>query len=119
MDPRVDWDRDRLWEIQWPPISLPPPSSVGASTCRGGEAGTASGSRCAGETSCLTRPSFPSTQERLIQADLRWPVYMIRRHDRWLILDGIHRGAKGQLLQADYIDAFVLTPSDLPAFAVL
>ncbi|MDQ6806750.1 MAG: hypothetical protein M3065_17720 [Actinomycetota bacterium] len=42
---------------------------------------------------------------------------MIRRRERWLILDGIHRLLKAEMRGQEAIEVLTLTPSDLARIA--
>lgn len=114
----IEWDRDRLWKIQDPGASLP----IGHLRWHfdlpwwRGEDGAFFTVR---PRDVLADPAkFPEQHARLTRAELRWPLHVIRRHDRWLILDGIHRAAKAQLHGVSSLDAVVVDAEDLPDFAI-
>lgn len=62
--------------------------------------------------------SSPVNAERIASSDLAFPIYVIARRGRLLVLDGIHRLAKAELLGSETIDAIVLTSGDIALFAV-
>lgn len=67
----------------------------------------------------LAQPSsHPEHWRRINQADLAHPLHVLRRRRRWLILDGIHRLAKAELLARDQIDVLALSPTDLERIAL-
>jgi hypothetical protein len=114
----IEWDRDRLWKIQRPPTSVAMGQlrwHLDLPWWRGGDDDWFK----VRPRDVLSDPAgFPEHHARLTRADLRWPIHIIYRRDRWLILDGVHRCAKAELLEADHINAIVLIPSDLPTFAI-
>lgn len=63
----------------------------------------------------LARPkAHPEHADRVANADLAYPLHVIRRHQRWLILDGIHRLVKAEALGLANIVASTLTPQTSP-----
>ena len=64
------------------------------------------------------RPSaYPEHAERIASADLSYPLHVVRRRHRWVILDGVDRLAKADLLGYTDVQAFTLTTEDLAAIA--
>ena len=62
----------------------------------------------------LAQPrAHPEHAERVANADLSYPLHVIRRHQRWLILDGIHRLVKVESLGLTDVAVSTLTPADL------
>jgi hypothetical protein len=62
----------------------------------------------------LARPSaHPEHADRIANADLSYPLHVIRRRERWLILDGIHRLTKAEMLGLSGIVVSTLTAKDL------
>ena len=59
----------------------------------------------------------PEHMDRLATADLSYPLHVVRRHQRWLILDGIHRLVKAELLGLTNIAVATLTPVDIAEIA--
>ena len=39
---------------------------------------------------------YPEHRDRLCRASLEWPLHVLRRHGRWLIVDGVHRAARAE-----------------------
>lgn len=62
----------------------------------------------------LARPTaHPEHADRVSSADLSYPLHVIRRNGRWLILDGIHRLVKAELLGWKEVVVSTLAPADL------
>lgn len=62
----------------------------------------------------LTRhKAHPEHAARVANADLSYPLQVIRRHQRWLILDGIHRLVRAEMLGLRDIVVSTLAPADL------
>lgn len=62
----------------------------------------------------LAQPkAHPAHAERVANADLSYPLHVIRRRERWLILDGIHRLVKAEIFGLDQITLAPLDPADL------
>ena len=57
---------------------------------------------------------YPEHRDRLYRASLDSPVHVVRRHRRWLIVDGIHRAAKTEQRGLETVLARELSPRDLP-----
>lgn len=63
----------------------------------------------------LAHPAaYPEHARRMTDCDLDLPVHVLHRHDRWQILDGIHRVAQADRSGRTHVDAIVLTATDLP-----
>ena len=60
---------------------------------------------------------YPEHRDRLNRARLDFPLHVLRRHGRWLIVDGIHRAAKADLQGLPTIRARELSSSDVPLIA--
>lgn len=66
----------------------------------------------------LARPSdYPEHAERVASADLSYPLHVVRRRHRWLILDGVHRLTKADLHGYADVEVFTLTAEDIAAIA--
>ena len=62
----------------------------------------------------LAHPTaHPEHADRVAKADLSYPLHVIRRHDRWLILDGIHRLVRAEMLGLSDISVATLATADL------
>ena len=112
----IDWNRERLWsldgplrrirldELRWH-LALPWWRHDGAwfqLTPRDVRA----------------RPfAYPEHAGRVVRADLSYPLHVVRRRDRWLILDGIHRLTKAAMLGYDDARVVTLRPTDILAIA--
>ncbi len=108
----IDWDRERLWSLDLPPkrirleelrwhLGLPwwrhngawfqlTPQDVQAKPL-----------------------AYAEHAERIARAELSYPLHIVRRRDRWLILDGIHRLAKADMLAYDDVQVLTLSPMDI------
>lgn len=108
----IDWDRERLWaldlprrrleleELRWH-LDLPwwrhdgvwfqvtPREFLAAPT------------------------AHPEHADRVGSADLSYPLHVVPRHRRWLILDGIHRLVKSEMLGLTDVLVSTLTPADI------
>lgn len=51
---------------------------------------------------------YPKQWERTMNADLRYPIHLVRRR-RWVVLDGVHRLLKAQILGLERIPAGCVT----------
>ena len=66
----------------------------------------------------LSRPdAHPEHADRVASAELSYPLHVIRRRERWLILDGTHRLTKAEMLGLRDIVVSTLTPTDLASIA--
>lgn len=66
----------------------------------------------------LAHPAaHPEHADRVANADLSYPVHVILRRQRWLILDGIHRLVKADILDLSEILVAALSPADIPKIA--
>jgi hypothetical protein len=61
--------------------------------------------------------AYPSHAHRIARADLSHPSHVVRRRERWLILDGIHRLLKADMLGHDAIEVLTLTAADVARIA--
>jgi hypothetical protein len=112
----IDWDRERLWaldlphrrleleELRWH-LDLP-------------------WWRRDGVWFQLTPREFvadpsahPEHMERLVTADLCYPLHVVRRHQRWLILDGIHRLLRAELIGLTNLVVATPSPVDIAKIA--
>lgn len=68
----------------------------------------------------LARPeAHPEHADRVTNADLSYQLHVVGRRDRWLILDGIHRLVKAELLGWTDIAVWTLDPGDIAKIARL
>lgn len=66
----------------------------------------------------LAHPAaHPEHADRVANADLTYPLHVVLRRQRWLILDGIHRLVKAQLLGLTEVVVAPLTPMDIVSIA--
>jgi hypothetical protein len=49
--------------------------------------------------------------QRTLDADLDWPIHVMRHNGRWTILDGVHRLLKATLEGRASISAMILSPA--------
>ena len=57
--------------------------------------------------------AHPEHAHRVANADLSYPLHVVLRHQRWLILDGIHRLVKAEILGLRDVVVSTLTPADI------
>ncbi len=60
---------------------------------------------------------YPEHAQRIAHADLSYPLHIVRRRQRWLILDGIHRLLQHEVLGHEVLDVLILTPDDVVSIA--
>jgi len=66
----------------------------------------------------LSHPeAHPEHADRVASADLSYPLHVVLRHQRWLILDGIHRLVKAEMLGLTDVVVSTLTPADVAKIA--
>jgi len=66
----------------------------------------------------LAHPTaHPEHADRVANADLSYPLHVVLRHQRWLILDGIHRLVKAGSLGLTEIVVSTLMPADIAKVA--
>jgi hypothetical protein len=92
----IDWDRDRLWSLDLPRqrVSLDKLRWHLDLPCwrRDGTWFQVT------PREFLSCPDvYPEHVARIARCDLSFALHVIRRHHRWLILDGIHRLVKAEL----------------------
>ena len=108
----IEWDRDRLWALDLPRRRLTVEElrwHFDLPWWRHGGAWFQVTPR-----DFLAQPTaYPEHAERVANADLSHPLHVIRRRGRWLILDGIHRLAKAEMLGLSDVDVSTLAPEDL------
>lgn len=69
-------------------------------------------------TEFLAHPeAHPEHADRVATADLSYPLHVVLRHRRWLILDGIHRLAKAETLGLTDVAVSTLAPADIAKIA--
>jgi hypothetical protein len=56
---------------------------------------------------------WPEQYERVLRADLSFPVHVVRRHGRWALVDGVHRLAKAWAIGQQSLAGLVLQASDV------
>jgi len=108
----IDWDRDRLWALDLPRRRVPRAElrwHLDLPWWRGDGTWFQVTPR-----EFLAQPkAHPEHAERVANADLSYPLHVIRRRERWLILDGIHRLVKAEILGLDQITVAPLDSADL------
>jgi len=61
--------------------------------------------------------AYPEHAERVASAELAYPLHVVRRRHRWLILDGIHRLIKAEVRGHDDLQVSTLRPMDIATIA--
>ena len=112
----IDWDRERLWaldlprrrleleELRWH-LELPWWRRDGVWF------------RVTPREFLAHPTAHPEHVHRVANADLSYPLHVVLRHQRWLILDGIHRLVKTEMLGLTGIVVSTLTPADIAKIA--
>lgn len=54
-------------------------------------------------------PGSESQQERVMNADMRYPILVLKKNGKWLIVDGVHRLVKAYIDGQKTISAKILT----------
>ncbi len=52
-------------------------------------------------------------QKKIEEANLNYPIYIIRRKGKWVVLDGLHRLAKAYKLKQEKIKAMIVPESKI------
>ena len=113
-----EWSRDQLWALALPARSMPLQTlqSVFQVPLWRGEDGTPFATR---PDDVLAAPErYPSQFDRMLQANLAYPVDITRWRGAWIVLDGVHR-----LLKAAHLGLAEVAAREVPcelyaAFAV-
>ena len=112
----IDWDRERLWALDLPRRSLELEDLRWHFDLPWW--------RRDGIWFQVTPREFladptahPEHAGRVANADLSYPLHVVRRRQRWLILDGIHRLVKAQMLGLSEIHVSTLAPGDIGKIA--
>ena len=112
----IDWDRERLWaldlpyrrleleELHWH-LELPWWSRGGVWF------------QVIPKDFLADPRAHPEHADRVANADLSYPLHVVFRRQRRLILDGIHRLAKAAMLGLSEIPVVTLTPADIVRIA--
>lgn len=61
--------------------------------------------------------AYPEHADRIVIADLACALHVVQRRGRWLVLDGIHRLTKAEMLGYGDLEVFALSPRDIVAIA--
>ncbi len=73
---------------------------------------------CCRSTGTVALPTaHPEHADRVANADLSYPLHVVLRRQRWLILDGIHRLVKAEMLGLSEIVVATLSPADVAKVA--
>jgi len=60
---------------------------------------------------------YAAQWQRTLAADLHWPIHVVQRDDRLVLLDGVHRLLRAHLTGVDMIPARLLTVADVRRIA--
>jgi len=61
--------------------------------------------------------AYPEHAARVANADLSYPLHVVLRRGRWVILDGIHRLTKAEMLGHEDVRVSTLTPVQIAMIA--
>jgi hypothetical protein len=104
----IDWDRDRLWSLDLPRQRLSLDElrwHLGLPWWR--RDGTWFQVTPRDFLSCPD--AYPEHVARTASCDLAFPLHVVRRRDRWLILDGIHRLVEAELRGMPSVEVSLLS----------
>lgn len=112
----IDWDREQLWALDLPHQRIPLELLRWHLALPWWRHDSAWFQVTPQEV--LARPSgYLEHAQRIARADLSYPLHVVRRRHRWLILDGVHRLARAQLLGYTKVEVFTLTAEEIAAIA--
>jgi hypothetical protein len=57
--------------------------------------------------------TYPEHSRRIRDADLSFPLHVVRRRQRWLVMDGIHRLARADFDGVPTVAVHIVTPAVL------
>lgn len=112
----VEWSRERLWAIERLPVQL---SVVALRWLYDLPLWRAYDGRWFMVTPSeflLDPAAYAEHEKRVEGADLSRPVHALWRHDRWFLIDGVHRLVKADRAGWSTIPGVVVGPKDLPSF---
>ncbi len=115
----VAWDRSRLWALDRAPSQLPVSALRWLYDLPLWRGPTGAWFDVAPREVLQHPERHPEHRERLEQADLAHPVHALRRHGRWVLLDGVHRLLRADLRGDLAVAAVLVQPEDLRTFVEL
>ena len=112
----VEWSRERLWAIERQPVQLPVVALRWLYDLPLWRAQDGRWFMVAPREFLRDQAGYAEHEMRVARADLSRPVHALWRHDRWFLIDGVHRLVKADRAGWSTILAVVVGPKDLPSF---
>ncbi len=110
------WDVKKLWEVDLPIVPMPVAELEWLLDIpfwdKDSQDMALSGREVAAQPEL-----YPDEYKRTMAADLACPINVIMLKERWIIMDGLHRLLKAQLLCHETILAKQAYPQDIPLFS--
>lgn len=112
----VEWSRERLWAIERRPVQLPIVALRWLYDLPLWRAQDGRWFMVTPREFLLDPAGHVEHEKRAARADLSRPVHALWRHDRWFLVDGVHRLVKADRAGLSTIPAVVVRRKDLPSF---
>ena len=112
----VEWSRERLWTIERQPVELPVAALRWLYDLPLWRAQDGRWFMVTPREFLRGPAGYAEHEKRVARADLSRPVHALWRHDRWFLIDGVHRLVKADRAGWSTIPAVVVGPEDLPSF---
>lgn len=113
----IKWDRDRLWGIHHNPIRVAISELRWLYDLPFWRDRDGRWFQVTPREFIEGAAKYPEHVDRVADADLSYPIHVLRRRQRFFILDGVHRLVRADLDGHDHIAAIVLTAEDIAAIA--
>lgn len=113
----IAWDRERLWAIDRTPVGMELEHLRWLYALPLWRGSDRRWFRVSPDQFLVAPAAHPEHARRVADADLRFPIHVLWRRDRWMVLDGVHRLVKADLLGRKAIEAIVISAADIPSFA--
>jgi hypothetical protein len=114
----AEWDRERLWEIDHPVSVLPIAALRWSYALPWWRDEDGVWFRMTPRQVLREPGKYVEHEHRIAHADLTYPVHVLRRHGRWVPLDGIHRLVKADVELRRRIHVVPLGPAQLARIIV-
>ena len=109
----VKWDQERLWAIRHSAVNVPLHELRWMYDLPLWRGNAGLWFEISPRQFLESPEDHPEHSERVAASDLAYPIHVIRRRNRFFILDGVHRLVRADLEGRDSIAAVVLTAADL------
>lgn len=115
----LDWDRSKLWDIEGPVSSCALDELAWHFELPWWRGPAPDAWFVVRPVEVFEAPDdHPEHRSRIQEADLSYPIHVIQRHGRIVILDGIHRAARAYLRGVAAMDVIRLGPEQLAAICI-